>query len=345
MIFRNYTPFPPIIFESRDQKDRDFHVIAIRGTFNIIPDAPLRPAPDQHPIVESDLYFDEPNTSSLKMESDLAPYKPRSDIHINAIAHAPDGIPRTDWLVRATIGKLPPKVLQVTGSRYWRHHLLGGWKLSKPKPCVEVPIRYELAFGGICSRNGENPDVFDQNPVGVGYVGKNGLKTVNKNEFIQAPQIQCPNDPITKLGQIYQPQGLGPMARSWMPRLGSAGTYDDNWGKKRWPNLPGNFDFAHYNSAHPDMIYSGLLKGDEEIMLEYLHPTPLLRFTLPKYVMMILIRYQDGQMIPAPMILDTVLINVPENQAHLTWRVPFGKEKPIRVIEARMDHPGRQSNG
>ena len=35
MLFRNYTPFTPLHFESRDEKQNDFGVVVLRGTFQI----------------------------------------------------------------------------------------------------------------------------------------------------------------------------------------------------------------------------------------------------------------------------------------------------------------------
>ena len=118
MLLRNYTPFSIITFESRDQKDRDFGVLVVRGTFTITDNKPIQPCPEQLPIVTTDGYYGEPATSSLRMESDLAPYKPNADVYLNATAYAPAGEPASSWLVRIEIGKLK-KELRVTGPRNW----------------------------------------------------------------------------------------------------------------------------------------------------------------------------------------------------------------------------------
>ena len=49
MLFRNFTPFPPLQFESRDEKKQDFGVIVLRGTFSIRDGQPLLPIPIRHP--------------------------------------------------------------------------------------------------------------------------------------------------------------------------------------------------------------------------------------------------------------------------------------------------------
>lgn len=331
MTLRNYTPFAPLFFESRDQEGRQFGVLVLRGTFKIIPNAALKPDPDQKPIVEADVYHGEVGKSSVRMESDLAPFKPRADIHINAVACAPGGRPASSWLVDVQIGKLR-KQLKVTGRRFWSHSMLSGWKLSSPELCAEVPLRYEHAYGGIFKHE-EDEEVFEQNPVGVGFAL---AKKADRDAPILAPQIESPAEPITSLDQTPAPQGLGVIAKAWLPRRKLAGTYDEKWKKERWPELPADFNFAYYNSAHPDLIYPGYLKGDERIQLEGLRPNGALRFALPAYRVFLLLRFRDGMMMPAPLFLDTLLIDVPENKAYLTWRFALGLEQPLRVIEARL---------
>ena len=133
MILRNLTPFVPLTFESHDQRGRDFGVFFLRGAFSIVPDAPLQPLAEQPSFIKSDDYFGEAFHSSVRIESDLVPYKPRADIIINAVAHAPGGRPARGWLVRARVGKVKKRLL-VTGKRFWSHSLIRGWHLSEPEP-------------------------------------------------------------------------------------------------------------------------------------------------------------------------------------------------------------------
>jgi hypothetical protein len=345
MEITNYTPFVPLFFQSRNPAGVDFGVLVIRGTFSIMPGKALRPHPEQHPIVDADVYWGEAAKSSVKMESDLAPFKPKSDIHLNAVARAPRGEPAEKWLVRVRVGKLE-KYLRVTGPRYWQHHRLGGWKLSKPEACLEVPIRYELAFGGVYEKKGESV-AYEYNPVGVGLIDPKYAKHKNP---ISAPQVEDPRNPIAEVGFPYTPQGLGPVARAWLPRRKLAGTFDERWQKERWPNLPEDFDYAHYNSAHADLIYAGYLRGDEQVAVLGLHHDHELAFQLPGYRMAALLRHDDGMMNAAPLVLDTLYFDFSaaeekEQRAHLIWRGVFPIASPIRVLEARMQQPNHQAKG
>lgn len=331
MILRNYTPFSPLFFESRDVRGQEFGVVVVRGTFTIIPFEPLRPDPKQWPIVEADKWHGEINTSSVYMESDLAPFKPRSDIHINAIAQAPGGRPLPEWDVQVNVGSVE-KALRVTGPRWWVRER-GDWRLTDPEPTTEVPIRYEHAFGGAWTDEWGRTQVFENNPVGTGYVCEDIPRHVDS---ITAPQIEAPNDPVTDLAKPHEPQGLGPIARAWLPRRKLAGTYDDAWLKHRWPELPEDFDYAHYNSAHPDLIYPGFLLGDEEVRLQGFLSADNIRFYLPGCKIVILLKPARGRIAFVVALLDTVLIDIVEARAHLTWRATYLAKRTFSSLEVRM---------
>ncbi|MEM9455828.1 MAG: DUF2169 domain-containing protein [Myxococcota bacterium] len=335
MIIKNNTPFIPMLFKGRDQKQSDFWVFVLRGSFRIVPNGRLRPTQEQHAIVAADEYDGEPNQSSLRRASDLVPLKPRADIHIHATAHAPNGQAHRRWRVSAKIGSLV-KFLTVTGARYWRHSSLGGWALSEPEPCIEVPLRYELAFGGVWA-DGDTEQTCRKNPIGLGFVASGH---VDSSLEIPAPQIEDPSDPVTSLGSTHVPQGVGPIPGSWQPRLMRAGTFDQRWIDERHPELPLDFDFAFYNSAHPDLIYPGILQGEEAVQLDGLIPGGgRLAFELPGYRFGLKYRYGDGGAALSPILLDTLSIDVPNAQAHLVWRHTFPTDREIDALEVEMAFP------
>ena len=99
MEFTNHTPFPALAFAGIDQHEQRFHVLVLRQTLSFASGA-LEYADAQAPLCEADEFFGEPNTTSVRQESDLCQYKPQCDIIVNATAHAPGGKPARHFEVR-----------------------------------------------------------------------------------------------------------------------------------------------------------------------------------------------------------------------------------------------------
>lgn len=107
MEFRNLTPFPAIAFDGLDQHDQRFHVVAMRLTFELQDDGTLALAPLQTPLATTDEFYGELNRSSVRQESDLAPYKPRTDVIVVADACAPQGRASKQFAVALQINSAP----------------------------------------------------------------------------------------------------------------------------------------------------------------------------------------------------------------------------------------------
>src|SRR5947209_18764801 len=100
MNWRNFTPFATLAFESVNARGGTFHTAVLKGTFRIENGAVLRPEPAQKPLTMADEFYGEPGATSPKAESDLAPFKPATDVYfIDPKAQAPAGRPRPDRLV------------------------------------------------------------------------------------------------------------------------------------------------------------------------------------------------------------------------------------------------------
>ncbi len=340
--FHNHTPFSPLTFETLDLEDDPFQVIILRGSFTILPGKPLRPTQEQQQVRTSPEYFGALNDSSLRTDDDLAPYKANSDIILNTTAYAPRGIPHRRWNVGIRIGSLA-KDLIVTGPRHWRWHWWHGWILDAPEPATEVPLRYEYAFGGQWTHE-DTADIYEENPCGRGFVDPAHL---SRKESVPAPQIESPAEPIEELGKRYRPQGFGPLAKSWLPRRSYAGTYDEQWQRKRHPKLPEDFCVDFHNCAHPDLVYDGYLDGAESVELTHLHPTiPKLRFQLPDYAFLGAITDRAGFRYGRHFLLDTVEIDITTMQVGLVWRLALPLyEDGIALIETRLreDASGREA--
>jgi hypothetical protein len=330
MLFRNYTPFPPLQFESRDEKRNDFGVIVLRGTFQIEDGQRLRLVQKQEPLIMADEYYGEPGQSSLKYESSIAPYKPRTDILVNAISYSPTGKPEKQWIAGIQFGNVK-KEIQLTGPRRWERGLMG-WGLSPIDPVESVPVRYEYAYGG-SYRDGEEHNLCDENYVGTGFADP------RTKEPVRCPQILPVGYGTPQFGTPIPVEGLGVIAPAWRPRRDKAGTFNVIWEKTRWPDLPEDFSFDFYNTASTGLTLPGFSDGTEIVQLTNLTPGHTLSFQLPQFQLATLLRFQDGRLLPAPINLDTIHIDVINNRVYLTWRGVHPVSPPLRVLEVRMKAP------
>jgi hypothetical protein len=109
MEFINHTPFPAIAFDGLDQRDARFHIVVMRLTFDIQNDGTLAFSEAPTPLVATDEYYGELNESSVRQESDFAPYKPHTDIIVLANAYAPSRQPKARFNVGVSITGAPTR--------------------------------------------------------------------------------------------------------------------------------------------------------------------------------------------------------------------------------------------
>lgn len=328
MLVRNFTPLVPLLFPVRTAEGRDRWVFALRSAFRLAGGGRLELHDDQPAVVRSDLFHGAPGQSSVFLESDLVPLKPRTNIHVTASAKAPGGRPAAAWRVRVRVGVLE-KTLRVTGPRRWVR-ANGRYSLTEPEPCLEVPIRYELAYGGTHMRPDGTQDRFEENPVGLGYVGEQS--DIDADE-IKAPQIECPGDPIDKLEARHSPRGFGPILRSWLPRRALAGTFDARWRRERWPELPLDFSEEYFNGSHPDLLYPGYLDGGEPVTLEGMSEGGPVEFAVPALALRV---FAEGRrrMQACALRLDTLHIDLERQLVHAVWRGAVDDTGDIKRFEA-----------
>jgi len=195
------------------------------------------------------------------------------------------------------------KTLVVTGERFLRKSsfatswmaracrwmTLGGvrpvpWTLSAPSPCLEVPLRAELAFGGECLVSAGSPaaarvpadrrlanksdetsqvahTAFGANPIGVGWSEDWYLKAAGITH-LPAPRIESPDAPFDlavfaravsgkALPERQEVAGFGIRVKGHPDRAPLIGTVDEEF-IASGRCLPQDFDFAIWNAAPPD---------------------------------------------------------------------------------------------
>ncbi|HYO68748.1 MAG TPA: DUF2169 domain-containing protein, partial [Archangium sp.] len=206
------------------------------------------------------------------------------------------------------------KGIHVFGTRVW-YRGVSGLKASEPRPFESMPLRYERSFGGTALVAGHEPPAHEpRNPVGVGLYG-------SAKEAVEQPlpNLEDPFQLMRSPTDRVNPVGFGPIARNWQPRLGLAGTYDEQWVERRTPLWPPDFDVRFFNAAAPGLVASPELKGGEPVVLAGLSPEGQMAFPLPQHRLMVktVFRHRIDR---RELVLDAVQIEPDERALTLLWR-------------------------
>ena len=330
----NFTPFANLRFSNLDAQGNEFGVFMVKTAHDIPAEGPCTLSSEQEPFVLTDSYFGELNTSPLRYPSDMVPWKPATDVILDAIAYAPSGQPSAEWQVGIRIrdaqGMELEKRLRVTGPREWSGQS-GRRQISAPRPVPDLPIRYDLAHGGILS-DGEDKDgqpimrACETNPVGCGWLDR-APKRDERNHA--APQISGVDGSLPDPAREVPPEGFGPIPPAWLPRRSYAGTYDDHWLNEVWPGWPHDYAFRFHNAAHPDLQSAGHMRGALSIELTHLHPDrPVWRFSLPDERPVVVALCEHGGTTLIELQRDTVFLDIGEDagtdpRVFCVWRTPF----------------------
>jgi hypothetical protein len=130
MEFRNLTPVNALAFTNIDVSGREYHIVIVKAGYRLrsietakkavvdrcsFSDRPLthflellegdgdEETAGAVPIVMADEYVGDVGNSSVKYESDLAPYKPRCDVVVSGRSYAPNGRAADKWMTRVRI--------------------------------------------------------------------------------------------------------------------------------------------------------------------------------------------------------------------------------------------------
>jgi hypothetical protein len=343
----NATPFPMFRCDEMGQGRNFYDTVVIKGTFDLAPGTLVR-ANGQSAIAIVDEYWDpqSPERSSTRYAGEVVLVKPSTDVIVTGAATAPGGRPTLGW--RATVivknrrGLVLNHVAEIVGPRGWVHRRLIGWVLTDPEPTCEVPIRYELAYGGAYqetpnppSSRGDRWIVHEPNPSGRGFFDE---RSMDKDASYAAPQWQCPDHPVTLVNREVPLAGFGPIMRPWTCRVKYMGTYDDAWLRQTRIDvengLPADyaadFDPRYFQCAHPSLITPHYLEGDEEITLANVHRQHGdLTFRLPNLRVATCLRDAGGAWHEQILPLDTVHIDVSEDKVYLCWRLTLDQRRKI----------------
>jgi hypothetical protein len=139
---------------------------------------------------------------------------------------------------------------------------------------------------------------------------------------------------------------LGPLSRSWPVRSRLLGAADPRRLEGPVISVPDSFDWTYFQAAPLDQRI-GLLRGDEWLVLEGVHPTlPRIETQLPgARAAARLHGLTAGGFRPLGLVLDTVRVDVDRRRCTLSWRgyFPISGEQVLGALHvvAGVELPGR----
>ncbi|RZJ10560.1 MAG: DUF2169 domain-containing protein [Rubrivivax sp.] len=307
----NRTPFAVERSWVRDRDGTEIWLVAVKATFDILPDGSTQIAQEQPPVLRLPEHHADPTGSSIKYDADLVLRKTTTDILVVGHACAPDGQEVTQLDCGFKVGPVQ-KILRVFGDRRW-----GSFGPSAPQPFSRMPLTYERAYGGVDRKSSKPDRDWDwRNPVGTGFA------VADRHAVdLPLPNIEYPEQLIRSWRDRPPPAGFGAIASNWQPRVGFAGTYDQRWQKTRAPLLAEDMDERWYQCAPADQQAAEFLRGGEPVILHNLHPRRRIEFKLPRLYLGFDTRFYDGSReLHRERALHTVILEPDFPRVSLVWQ-------------------------
>lgn len=327
----------------RDRDGAERWIVAVKCTFDVMPDGSIRVSDEQSPVTQIPEYTDPraPAKSSLRHECDLVRVKTATDVVVLGHAYAPrrEAVQQVDVAVR--VGTVV-KQLRVTGDRVWQ-----GDGPSAAVPFTRMPLVYERAYGGVdaAHRATTTPAWDMRNPVGIGFA-----TIAPKAGQLRLPNIEYPDQLMQRWDDRPPPAGLGPVCCHWQPRVDYAGTYDEAWQNTRLPLLPLDFDDRYFQCVPTDQQAAGFLIGGERVILKNLTADGMLCFDLPRIVLGFETFFSNGvRRVHERARLHSVILEPDLGRVSLVWQSSLSCHPMVykllrtRIIEKRIIQPGNSS--
>lgn len=316
----NKTPFAPAMTVLPDRHGIDTLYVVVKATLSLNPRLALSPA--QVPPVMADEHYGDPVATSLKQATEMHTGKPGTDVLLVGHAWAPAGRQVQQAVVTVVVAERR-KSVRVLGDRQWRN----GYP-TLPQPFESMPLVWERAFGGAYQVDGRVV-AEERNPVGVGLTTGREPPELDGQRL---PNLQDPSEPpLQAPGQAVTPACFAPIAASWQPRRGYAGTYDERWQRKRAPYLPEDFDPRFLQCAAAELVFDRFLQGGEPVEVQGASPYGPISFQLPFMRLAIDVDVAGSSQRP-PANLETVLIEPDANRVCLTWRAALPCDRQVLKI-------------
>jgi hypothetical protein len=338
MQFVNHTPFPAMAFLGVAPQNEEFHTVALRQSLTWDDTGTLSFADEQAPLCPVDERIEPTRPKALRQESDFSPYKPRCDVLVNAGAYPPkrgDRIPPRRFAVNLSVRgpdipmPIPPEPQGLNQFMAPPPERMAIWRAAVER----AKGRYQPGKPLI----GKTLRIIDErHPAPLPFLGALiGLVTLG----VARPFRRRADEAAVAVSKL----GIRPLGHRDRTRF--AGKADADFAKSGALFPPG-FDFAIWNAAWPDQQVEELA-GDEVIELMNLCPpdTPALwrdgngngfvRLALPPWRPCVLVRYEAGPLVPAPLRIDTLIIEPERRTISLVFRCIVMSKPKVRCMEVR----------
>jgi len=338
----NHTAFPALLFDALDQHDAGFSVLAAQVSYDLVirPEdgvASLQFCAEQAPLCMADEHYGEPDRTSTRLESDIAPYKPRLDVIVNGTAYAPGDKPVDAFGAAIRVYERTRSVL-VSGPRQWMRGVTG-WALTDPAPLCALALRYEYASGGL-HRIEDRDYAASTNIVGTGWYPAEFLRQF-KGELLPAPQIESYEHRLHGISDELPAAGFGFVGRGWRGRIEYAGTADAAWQAERHPLLPRDFRMDFWNGApvaqqfeHPKPLGSVPIATQNLVPARDV-PAQGVYFEVPVESVFALVGLQRGIGLTRDLTLDTIVVDMDARRVYCTYRLALAEELDIAEVQLR----------
>ena len=177
-----------------------------------------------------------------------------------------------------------------------------------------MPIVWERAYGGCAvERETGARSMEPRNPIGCGFA-------TDSSQLVDrpVPNIEDVLHPFENWKSRAAPAGLGAIAAHWSPRRERAGTYDEEWRRKRMPLWPEDHDPRFHQSAPSELVCEQPLRGGEEVHTTGLVPEGPLAFRLPRVHLAVETLFA-GAWLFQPVQLDRVIVEPDQRKLVLVW--------------------------
>lgn len=333
------------LLPGQDEKGAHVFSVLAKRTYDVVAGRRCVLSEQPVPLVDVDTYYDhgDPESATVKYESDLVPYKAATDIVVIGSACTPAQRPalQTDVSVQVASHQ---KVIRVIGDRRCIYRPGLPPAFTDPAPFTDMEIRYERAFGGEdMVSEPELPFSYPRNFRGTGVALKNIPESI---EGLCLPNLEDPNELLTPervvLGdrdawnELPLPQGFGWFQKTWYPRCSFVGSIQGRMDPDtvmreellgivpqrqiallRQRKLP-SFDIRFNNGASLGLAVP-YLRGDEPVRLTGLTHEGVLEFAMPGERPRIVIDIGFGPN-EVDVVLHTLCVRMGELQVDLVWR-------------------------